>query len=60
MKNKITTLIVILVVAVIIASQSFFYTTYENQYSVVKQFGKIVQTNSTAGLRTKIPFAIQN
>lgn len=37
----------------------FTYVTKENQYSVVKQFGKIVSTSDTAGLRTKIPF-IQN
>ena len=33
-----------------------FYTTMENEYSVVKQFGRIVQTNDTAGLRVKVPF----
>jgi membrane protease subunit HflC len=32
------------------------YTTAENEYTVVKQFGKIVSTNSTAGLRFKTPF----
>ncbi len=56
MKKKITVSIIIILVLVFAFSGNFFYTTNENQYSVVKQFGKIVDTNNTAGLRTKIPF----
>ncbi|MBQ5559465.1 MAG: protease modulator HflC [Lachnospiraceae bacterium] len=31
------------------------YTTSENEYTVVKQFGRIVATNDSAGLRFKVP-----
>lgn len=50
--------IVIVVVAIllVIGLSGSLYTTAENEYTVVKQFGKIVSTNNTAGLRMKIPF----
>lgn len=56
MKKKVI-FAVIAIVLLLIVSDEFFYTTYENEYSVVKQFGKIVATNDSAGLRTKIPVA---
>lgn len=56
MKKVWKTLILIFVFVVLISASGAFYTTMENEYSVVKQFGKIVQTNNTAGLRLKIPF----
>jgi len=40
----------------IIILSNALYTTAENEYTVVKQFGRIVATNDTAGLRVKIPF----
>lgn len=57
MKRKISTilLVVIAIAAVIVLSESV-YTTAENEYSVVKQFGAIQYTNDTAGLRFKVPF----
>lgn len=57
MKKTGKALIVIAVIAVLIVLSGSFYTTMENEYSVVKQFGKIVRTNDTAGLRVKMPFA---
>lgn len=48
-------LVVIAIAAVIVLSESV-YTTAENEYSVVKQFGAIQYTNDTAGLRFKVPF----
>ena len=48
--------IVIGLLAVIIVLSNAMYTTAENEYTVVKQFGKIVSTNDTAGLRLKTPF----
>ena len=57
MSKKKLIVIIVAVIAVFILSSEVCYTTYENEYSVVKQFGKIVTTNDTAGLRTKIPFA---
>lgn len=57
MKTK-KSLVVVIVVALLalIALSESMYTTQENEYTVVKQFGKIVATNNTAGLRFKIPF----
>lgn len=57
MKRKISTilLVVIAIAAVIVLSESV-YTTAENEYSVVKQFGAIQYTNDTSGLRFKVPF----
>lgn len=48
-------IVLILLLACMIYS-SCAYVTYQDQYSVVKQFGRIVQTNNTAGLRFKLPF----
>lgn len=48
--------LIILAIVVIIVGAESIYTTKENEYSVVKQFGKIVNTNDTAGLRFKTPF----
>lgn len=56
MKKTGKALIVIAVIAVLMVLSGSFYTTMENEYSVVKQFGRIVQTNDTAGLRVKVPF----
>ncbi len=56
MKKAGKTLIVIAVIAILMVLSGSFYTTMENEYSVVKQFGRIVQNNDTAGLRVKVPF----
>ena len=55
-KGKIIFIIAVVLV-LLIGVNEFCYTTYENEYSVVKQFGKIVATNDTAGLRFKTPIA---
>lgn len=54
MKKKI--IIPIIILAAVILLFNSLYTTAENEYSVVKQFGKIVGTNDSAGLRFKAPF----
>lgn len=56
MKKAGTAFICIIIIVALMVVSGSFYTTMENEYSVVKQFGKIVQTNDTAGLRVKIPF----
>ena len=55
MKKKTVGIIIIAIVLIILGS-SFCYTTQENEFSVVKQFGKIVATTDEAGLHTKLPF----
>jgi len=56
-KGKKNFIIIALLIVVLIVVSEAMYTTNENEYSVVKQFGKIVATNDTAGLRFKTPFA---
>lgn len=48
--------IVVIVLTLLIVFFGSMYTTKENEYTVVKQFGRIVSTNDTAGLRFKMPF----
>ncbi|MDO4616239.1 MAG: protease modulator HflC [Lachnospiraceae bacterium] len=55
-KGKGITVVLILLVLAVILGGNALYTTPENEYSVVKQFGKIVTTNDSAGLRVKAPF----
>lgn len=55
MKKRILGFLIIVIVALIVLSECL-YTTQENEYTVVKQFGKIIATNDTAGLRFKTPF----
>ena len=54
-KGKIIAIIFILLAVILVGSECM-YTTQENEYTVVKQFGKIIATNDTAGLRFKLPF----
>lgn len=54
-KFPLSTILVVVIILLVIAFNSFAYITYENEYSVIKQFGKIVQVNDTAGLRFKTP-----
>ena len=56
MKNKKILIPAIIIILVLILAGECWYTTAENEYSVVKQFGKIVATNDSAGLRSKVPF----
>ncbi len=54
-KGKIIVSIIFVIAAIVVLSECM-YTTQENEYTVVKQFGKIIATNDTAGLRFKAPF----
>jgi membrane protease subunit HflC len=55
--KKITgVLFIILVIAGFIALMSSLVVTKENEYSVVKKFGKIERVYKSAGLNFKIPF----
>lgn len=52
--KKLITCIVVFVLAIIVVN-SFTYTTKENEYAVVKQFGQIKSIANTAGLKFNIP-----
>lgn len=60
MKNKIKlpffAVLLIIIVIVSIVFNNLTYITREDQYSVVKQFGKIESINNSSGLRFKKPF----
>lgn len=56
MKTKKWILIVPLLLVILFLFANSFYVTQENEYSVVKQFGKIVTINDAAGARFKLPF----
>lgn len=56
MKKLRNAIFIIIIALIIIVVPSCLYTTQENEFSVVKQFGKIVATTDTAGLHTKVPF----
>lgn len=55
-KQKRTVMGLCALAAALILFQMVTYTTMENEYTVVKQFGKISTISSSAGLRLKIPF----
>lgn len=55
-KKKLSLCILGIIIVISILFNSFAYITNEDEYSVVKQFGKIVTINDSAGLRTKTPF----
>lgn len=52
---KSTIVLVILIVLGCIAFSSFTFTTAENEYAVVKKFGKIEKVIDSPGLNVKIP-----
>ena len=48
--------IVVLVLVVLIGAASALVVTRENEYTIIRQFGRVVNIHSTAGLSFKIPF----
>ncbi|MCH3908616.1 MAG: protease modulator HflC [Sphaerochaeta sp.] len=55
MKKLITTLVIVLVVLIIFLLLGPFYVINEGEQAVVTRFGKIVDTQTTAGLKFKMP-----
>ncbi len=56
MKKFVTTLVVILALLIVFILLGPFYTISEGEQSVVTRFGKIIETEDTAGLKFKVPF----
>ncbi|MCQ2508577.1 MAG: protease modulator HflC [Dorea sp.] len=56
MKKFGKTMVVLLVILVLGLGSTSTYTTYENEFAAVKQFGKLVKINEHAGLNFKVPF----
>ncbi|MCF7940166.1 MAG: protease modulator HflC [Spirochaetia bacterium] len=55
MKKLITALVIIVVLAVILFLLGPFYVLTEGEQAVVTRFGKVVSTNTSAGLQFKMP-----
>lgn len=53
--KKIFAIVFVLVVAFVVGNASLV-VTYPNEYTVIKQFGKIVDIRENSGLSVKIPF----
>lgn len=56
MKKSIKAILIILCCGLIIIGASSIVITYPNEYTVIKQFGKIESIRETPGLSFKIPF----
>lgn len=54
--SKLLITLIVVFFAVIFLWDSLSYVTYENEYSVKKQFGQIVSIKTTPGLDFKVPF----
>ena len=48
-------ILAVILVGIFVAANSFLVVTYPNEYTVIKQFGKIVDICQTPGLSMKIP-----
>lgn len=48
-------ILAVILVGIFVAANSFLVVTYPNEYTVIKQFGKIVDIRQTPGLSVKIP-----
>lgn len=56
MKKMKRTALIILMFVIIIVGASSIVITHENEYTLIRQFGKIDKVISTAGISFKIPF----
>ena len=59
MKKFAKILVVVLVVVLLVCSSNCFVVTHQNEYTVIRQFGEVVDIRSEAGISFKLPF-IQN
>lgn len=48
-------ILAVILVGIFVAANAFLVVTYPNEYTVIKQFGKIVDIRQTPGLSMKIP-----
>lgn len=56
MKKFVKILIVILAVVILIGISNCFVVTQQNEYTIIRQFGKVVDIRDTAGISLKLPF----
>lgn len=56
MKKFVKVLIVILAVVLLIGVSNCFVVTQQNEYTIIRQFGKVVDIRDVAGVSLKLPF----
>ena len=56
MKFMKKTFITVIILAILVIGASSLVVTYENEYSLIRQFGKVDHVVSTSGISLKIPF----
>ena len=56
MKRTVKILLIVLAAVILLSSSACFVETQENEYTVIRQFGKVVDIRDAAGLSFKIPF----
>ncbi len=59
MKKFVKILIVVLAVVILVGASNCFVVTEQNEYTIIRQFGKVVDIRDEAGVSFKLPF-IQN
>lgn len=55
MKKAIKILILVLAVVILIGASSCFVVTRQNEYTIIRQFGKVVDIRDQAGISFKLP-----
>ncbi len=56
MKKFVKILIVVLAVVILIGASNCFVVTEQNEYTIIRQFGKVVDIRDEAGVSFKLPF----
>lgn len=56
MKKITKVLLIVLALVVVIGSAGSFVVTEQNEYTIIRQFGKVVDIRNQAGISMKIPF----
>lgn len=56
MKKVIKVLAIVLVVVLLIGGSSCFVVTHQDEYTIIRQFGKVVDIRDQAGISFKLPF----
>ena len=56
MKKLIKVLAIVLALVILAGASSCFVITHQNEYTIIRQFGKVVDIRDEAGISFKLPF----
>ena len=56
MKKFVKILVVVLAVVILVGASNCFVVTEQNEYTIIRQFGKVVDIRDQAGVSFKLPF----